>query len=320
MKKPNLLLIENDLDDINEIKEMVVANYDVATTYEEFLDKLSNLDYYDAVISDFSISTSFTGFEVISNIKSLNPAIPIIIISGIIGEEKAVSLMKDGAADFLLKRNIHRLPEIIHREVSDFCTKKENSLTIKQATSILLTLAKSSKFVLTHKTEDIDIDIMLKDFGKVANASKACLYLYKECNFIKLNEWCSNCDNSLYDTIELYTYVYNEIINKNFISLLVTKDSPDYDWFTEQKITSLAALPILTPDQNVIGLLAFYNCILQRNWSDLEMLAFQNVAQLIGIVLYKKELEQLQKEKEEKVLFSMKQSTDTLNELINKLS
>jgi sigma-B regulation protein RsbU (phosphoserine phosphatase) len=52
-------------------------------------------------------------------LKASGTDIPFIIVSGTIGEERAVQAMKAGASDYLVKGRLGRLIPVIQRELAD---------------------------------------------------------------------------------------------------------------------------------------------------------------------------------------------------------
>lgn len=73
---------------------------------------------WDAVLSDYRVPGM--GFnDSLALIRSLRPDLPVILISGTIGEEKAVELLKLGVTDFVLKDNLTRLVPAIERALHD---------------------------------------------------------------------------------------------------------------------------------------------------------------------------------------------------------
>lgn len=73
---------------------------------------------WDIVISDYSMP-SFSGVEALKIVKEHNDQTPFIIVSGIIGEQTAVEVMKAGAQDYFLKSAITRLPLAVDRELRE---------------------------------------------------------------------------------------------------------------------------------------------------------------------------------------------------------
>ena len=79
---------------------------------------------WDLVITDYNMP-GFDGMAALSVAQELAPDTPCIAISGAIGEESAVELLKSGAGDFIKKGNWARLVPAIHRELRDARTRAE---------------------------------------------------------------------------------------------------------------------------------------------------------------------------------------------------
>ena len=68
----------------------------------------------DVVLSDFSMP-GFDGVTVLEIALREAPEVPFLFVSGTIGEERAIESLKRGAADYVLKTNLARLPLAIKR-------------------------------------------------------------------------------------------------------------------------------------------------------------------------------------------------------------
>lgn len=87
----------------------------------------------DIVIADYTLP-SFTGSMAMQIARKAWPEIPFLILSGTVGEEKAVELLREGATDFIGKGNLSRLPIAITRalkEASDRLAVREINLALK---------------------------------------------------------------------------------------------------------------------------------------------------------------------------------------------
>ncbi|RLB64658.1 MAG: hypothetical protein DRH08_09175 [Deltaproteobacteria bacterium] len=73
---------------------------------------------WDLILSDFNMP-GFNGHEALKIVSASHPDIPFIIVSGAIGEELAVSLVKAGAADYVMKHNLERLPTAVDRALRE---------------------------------------------------------------------------------------------------------------------------------------------------------------------------------------------------------
>jgi putative nucleotidyltransferase with HDIG domain/PAS domain S-box-containing protein len=82
---------------------------------------------WDLIISDYSLPT-FSGPAALATWKQRAPEIPFIVVSGMIGEEVAVDMMKGGASDYLMKGRLARLAPAIQRELREAQTRRERRL------------------------------------------------------------------------------------------------------------------------------------------------------------------------------------------------
>ena len=70
------------------------------------------------ILADFKLP-SFNGAQALAIAKHRCPEVPVIIISGAVGEETAVELLKNGATDFVLKDRLGRLLPAVHRALRE---------------------------------------------------------------------------------------------------------------------------------------------------------------------------------------------------------
>jgi PAS domain S-box-containing protein len=71
---------------------------------------------WDVILADY-VMPQFSGPEALKLIREKNSDVPVIVISGVYGEEAAVHMMKAGANDYLVKSNLSRLVPAIEREM-----------------------------------------------------------------------------------------------------------------------------------------------------------------------------------------------------------
>lgn len=112
-RKLYALLLEDVPKDAELLKEQLSdAGYDirmdVVDTESAYVSCLKKHDY-DIIFADFTLP-SFNGKEALELAKIICPFVPFICISGTIGEDKAVELLKQGATDYVLKDRMERLP------------------------------------------------------------------------------------------------------------------------------------------------------------------------------------------------------------------
>ena len=121
MTSPLRALIVDDSADDTELllRELRRGSYDPVhlrvDTAEGMLAALS-AGTWDIVFSDFTM-LQFSAFDALAELRNSGQDIPFIIISGTVGEDRAVTAMKAGAHDYILKGNLHRLVPAVEREL-----------------------------------------------------------------------------------------------------------------------------------------------------------------------------------------------------------
>ena len=84
---------------------------------EEFLAALAR-DRIDLILSDFSLP-AFDGLSALGMAQARCPDVPFILVSGTLGEERAVDSLKAGATDYVLKDRLARLVPAVRRALQD---------------------------------------------------------------------------------------------------------------------------------------------------------------------------------------------------------
>ena len=83
-----------------------------------------NQQEWDIVISDHSMP-HFNSFKALDVLKKRGLDLPFFLVSGSIDEEMAVSGMKAGVHDYIMKGNLKRLIPAIARELRDAVVRRE---------------------------------------------------------------------------------------------------------------------------------------------------------------------------------------------------
>jgi signal transduction histidine kinase/HPt (histidine-containing phosphotransfer) domain-containing protein len=114
---------------------------------QEFLEKVQN-ETFDVVLADYGLP-QWTGLEAFEELKRQGKDIPFILITGLLGEERAVECIKMGIADCVLKDSLARLPMAVVRARANYrlsVERRQAEIDLKAAKEIAETanLAKSN--------------------------------------------------------------------------------------------------------------------------------------------------------------------------------
>lgn len=73
---------------------------------------------WDIVLADYKLPW-YDGIAALRLVRQIDPHLPVVLVSGAIGEEAAVAAMREGADDYVFKDNLRRLGPVVEREVAD---------------------------------------------------------------------------------------------------------------------------------------------------------------------------------------------------------
>jgi sigma-B regulation protein RsbU (phosphoserine phosphatase) len=78
---------------------------------------------WDIILADYNLP-QFSAPEALKLLQASNLDLPFIVVSGGIGEDTAVALMKAGAHDYVMKGNLTRLVPAVERELREAATRR----------------------------------------------------------------------------------------------------------------------------------------------------------------------------------------------------
>lgn len=116
-----LFIEDNDSDADLILRHLTRGQLDIRIRRSQDLDEVRRLlgaESFDLVLSDYSLP-GFTAADVMEVLRGLDLDIPLIVVSGAVGEDRAVEIMRLGASDFVLKDNISRLLPAMGRELRE---------------------------------------------------------------------------------------------------------------------------------------------------------------------------------------------------------
>lgn len=118
---------------------------------------------WDIVISDYSMP-GFDGLAALKLCQETGIDIPFILVSGTIGEEIAVSAMRAGAHDYLMKGNLTRLVPAVQRELQEAKMRRAH----RQAQEALRANEEKYRLLVEHAPSGIfEIDFASARFTSV---------------------------------------------------------------------------------------------------------------------------------------------------------
>jgi diguanylate cyclase (GGDEF)-like protein len=125
-----VLLIEDSEDDaLLVIRSLSQAGYDLTTRRVDSgraLRHALRVSRWDLAIADYTMP-GFSGTRALEIVREHEPDMPFIFVSGTIGEDVAVSAMRTGAQDYIMKGSLARLAPAVARELREAEVRRERT-------------------------------------------------------------------------------------------------------------------------------------------------------------------------------------------------
>ena len=145
-KSLNVLFVEDSEDDVElTVNELIHGGFAPVTRRVETEPEMQNaLDTqgWDIVICDYRMP-KFSAEKALECLQDSSRDLPFIILSGVVGSEEAVTLLKRGAHDFLNKNKLARLIPAIERELRDSVMRCERKRAEERVRILSLTVEQS---------------------------------------------------------------------------------------------------------------------------------------------------------------------------------
>jgi signal transduction histidine kinase len=129
MDRLTLLVLEDaPLDAELELEALATAGFACETTLVDgrgAFENAFNTGRYDAVIADYSLP-GFTGLAALEYVRRSDNLLPFILVSGTVGEERAIEALRAGATDYVLKDRLARLGPAMRRALADLRDRRRH--------------------------------------------------------------------------------------------------------------------------------------------------------------------------------------------------
>lgn len=191
----HLLIVEDEVADV-ELLTLALETAQVAFTYDS-VDCLDTCQaflqtrQYDAVLSDYRLAGG-NGRQVLQFLLESPQEIPFILVTGNLGEEAAVELIKAGMTDYVLKDRLFRLPTVLARSLEEFQLRRQKQAAIAQIQR-QAQWERSLNQIAQVLNSRLDPNYILQEIvrltGETFGVERVIIFAVQRERFRVLNEW-----------------------------------------------------------------------------------------------------------------------------------
>lgn len=116
-----------------------------ATNEAEFLDLLENEP--NIVISDYSLP-SYDGMRAFAAVRKRSTELPFIMLTGAVGETKAVEILQSGVTDYILKHDAELIVNSVRRALAELESKQKREAAEREVRALNVSLQ--------HRLEEVE--------------------------------------------------------------------------------------------------------------------------------------------------------------------
>ncbi len=262
MDKEIKVLIAEDSEADAELIARELGKGDFANTIKwvksggEFLDALQAF-VPDIILCDYNMP-GYGAPEALEIVKERLPATPFIVISGTIGEDIAVEMLKSGATDYVMKNNLPKLALAIKRALKDAQAKVDFKRMERE-------VARAKEIQFRTLIESLPGKVFLKDRN---SGYISCNENYAKDLGIKPEEVGGKTDYNFFPTHLAEKYRADD---KHVMGSGETKNAEeeyatikDYLGNSQTSFINTVKVPIRDDAGNVTGVLGFFWDITER--------------------------------------------------------
>ena len=148
-----VVLLEDSTFDADLVRICLLAAYpntelDVVHTEDEFVERLVR-GSVEIILCDYRLP-GFNGSHALDVALAAAAGVPFIMVSGLIGEENAVEMMKQGATDYVSKSRLSRLPVVIERALREVADRRARGVAESRLVRADAQLARAEPALSDH--------------------------------------------------------------------------------------------------------------------------------------------------------------------------
>ncbi|MDQ3639142.1 MAG: response regulator, partial [Actinomycetota bacterium] len=326
-----VLIVEDSEDDamllLRELRRGgYEPEYERVETPEDMQKALAGSSW-DVIFSDYRMPR-FEAPEALALAREAASEAPFVVVSGKVGEEDAVRMVKAGAYDYVMKDNLTRLCATLERGLEEAEERRERRRAeeeLRRRDAVLEAVRFAAERLLAEATGwEESVKAVLRRLGEATGASR--VYIFE--NYVGENgevwgsqrhEWVATGISAQMDNPLMQAIPYKAAGYGRWIELL-SRGEPVYGHarefpegeqpeLHEQGIVSILIVPIFV-EGRWWGQIGFDDCLKEREWPTAEVGALGAAAGTLGASIKRRRIEEELRQSEERYRAVIEQATD----------
>lgn len=297
----HLLIVEDQQRDL-ELMAIALEAAGISFTYDT-TDTLSDCQQllqtktYSAVLADYRLP-QFTAYQVLQLLQASKQEIPLILVTGSLGEEAAVDCIKAGMTDYVLKERLFRLPMVLARSLQEFELRRQ-----QQAAILRIQRQAQQEVIINQIVQVLHGTLVLDDLlQKTADMLHEALSLSRCCIFQPHTQgqmWIHHVsaateNGEIFRGIKCSLYPhYKEKLAQGELVVINCIDATVPAEITavaeECKVCAFMIAPLLY-QQSFLGGIILHQCDHQREWTIEEVSLVKAISDQCAIAIHQAQL------------------------------
>jgi signal transduction histidine kinase/DNA-binding response OmpR family regulator len=252
---------------------------------------------WDVVLADYRLR-GFTAHQVLESLQQSEQQIPLILVTGSLGEEAAVESIKAGITDYVLKDRLFRLPMVLERSLREFELSRQQRSAMAQIQQQAMRESIINRVVQALRETLVLDDVLQTTVDMVRDAlnSTCCLIMRPDASdemiVSNVSTTAPSWQKLLNTPCEIFPY-YRESLARGELAVVNSVDQIPHASMQELAVQYEVHAFLITPlmyQQNFLGGLSLYQCDRGREWTAEEVSLVQAIADQCAIAIHQTQL------------------------------
>lgn len=252
---------------------------------------------WDAILSDFRLRGG-TAYQVLHQLQQNDLQIPLILVTGTLGEEAAVDCIKAGITDYVLKERLFRLPMVLQRSLQEFDLRRRQQAAMQHIQQQATRESLVNRIVQSMRGSLLFEDVLQTTVDRLHEAlgiSRCAIFLRDSTQQRMVIRYLSQLtpgrENFVNIECPLFEYFAHTLGQGQVVQIpdMGEAEDPIQQFAMQFGIRAVLMTPLVY-HQNYYGGICIHQCDRVRTWTPSEIAMVKAIADQCAIAIYQSQL------------------------------